>query len=114
MDPKPEIDPETGEKIIKPLIFCDSAMDNPQSFAYLKFSKENRNNVVKSTNFDLLKAGMVNDKIFGLKMGVKHNVNFIPDSMSKNWSSHVSAGVYSNNLIKSHFFTRYMFCFSSF
>jgi hypothetical protein len=29
MDPKPEIDPETGESMVKPLIFCDSAMDNP-------------------------------------------------------------------------------------
>ena len=29
MDPKPELDPETGEPIIKPQIFCDSAMDNP-------------------------------------------------------------------------------------
>ena len=29
MDPKPEVDPETGESIIKPQIFCDSAMDNP-------------------------------------------------------------------------------------
>lgn len=29
MDQKPEIDPRTGETLIKPKIFCDSFMDDP-------------------------------------------------------------------------------------
>ena len=54
VDPKPEIDKETGKDIIKPQIFADSAMDNPQTYGYLKFSRENRKNKIKTTNFEMI------------------------------------------------------------
>jgi hypothetical protein len=100
--------------MIKPEIFCDSAMDNPQSFAYLKLSKENRRSISATHDTTLLKKALSSSSIMSLKLGLHLNHNFIPDSMSRYLSSHVSLAHTSSGVTRAHLFLRYMTCFSSF
>lgn len=57
---------------------------------------------------------MKQDQIYSAKLGLKLNKNFIPDSMSRCLSAHLSSKFQSNNVWKNHLFLRYMTIFSNF
>ena len=121
LDKKPEIDPDTGGSIQKPMIFSDSFMDDPQNYGYLKLSREQRKNIVNVSNFEktqMLSSSLYRDTLYSSKIGFRVNKHWIPDSISHCVSSHVSSQFKTNfqdiSVIRNHAFVRLMKTFKGF
>lgn len=99
VDKKLEFNRETGEVLVKPNIFCDSFMDDPQNFAYLKLTREERKNISNVSQFNtskMLLNGLRSDTIFSTKLGLRVNHHWVPDSISHCVSAHITSQFKTN------------------